>query len=145
MVVRDDIGSMEKKVEYIWVEIRNSKEKMSLIGVVDRPPNNDIMVGREINKEITFACENGTAIIMGNFNLHINWSNQVGQGSHEEEFIECIRDSFLEQYVMEPMREQAILDLVLCNETGIINDLTVRDSLRRSNHIMVEFKIHMEG
>ena len=31
-VVRDDIGSMEKKVESIWVEIRNSKEKKSLIG-----------------------------------------------------------------------------------------------------------------
>ena len=71
------------------------------MGVVYRLPNNDIMAGREINKEITDACKNGTAIIMGNFNLYINWSNQVGQGSLEEEFIECIRDSFLEQYVME--------------------------------------------
>eukprot|EP00061_Rhincodon_typus_P001592 g15217.t1 len=26
-VVRDDIGSMENKVESIWVEIRNSKKK----------------------------------------------------------------------------------------------------------------------
>ena len=45
---------------------------------------------------------------------------------------------------MEPTREQAILDLVLCNETGIINDLTVRDPLGRSDHSMVEFKIQME-
>ena len=81
---------------------------------------------------------------MGDFNLHISWSHQVGQGSLEEEIIECIRDSFLEQYVMEPTREQAILDLVLCNETGIINDLAVRDPLGRSDHSMVEFKIQME-
>ena len=66
----DDIGFMEKKVESIWVEIRNRKEKKSLIGIAYRPPNNDIMVGREI----TDACKNGTAIIMGDFNLHINWS-----------------------------------------------------------------------
>ena len=49
--VRDDIGSMEKKVESIWVEIRNSKEKKSPIGVVYRPPNNDIMVGAK-NQQI---------------------------------------------------------------------------------------------
>ena len=134
-VVRDDKGSMEQRVKSIWVEVRNSKEKKSLIGLVYRLPNNDIMVGRAINKEITNACKNGTTIIMGDFNLHIDWSNQVGHG---------IRDSFLEQYVMELTREQAILDLVLCNETGIINDLSVRDPLRRSDHSMVEFKIQME-
>eukprot|EP00061_Rhincodon_typus_P009418 g32916.t1 len=52
----------------------------------------------------------------------------------EEEFIECICNSFLEQYVMELMTEQAFLDLVLCNETGIINYLIVRHPLRRSDH-----------
>ena len=66
--MRDDIGSMEKKVESIWVEIRNSEEKKSRISVVYRPPHNDIMVGQEI----TDACKNGTAIIMGDFNLHVD-------------------------------------------------------------------------
>ena len=67
-IVRDDIGAMEDKVESIWVEIRNSKAKRSLIGVVYRPPNSNIMVGQAINKEITDACRNGTAVIMGDFN-----------------------------------------------------------------------------
>ena len=67
VVVRDDIGSMEKKVESIWVEIRNSKEKKSLIGVVYRPPNNDIMAGREINKEITDACKKWYSNYHGGF------------------------------------------------------------------------------
>ena len=64
------------------MEIRNSKEKKSLIGLVHSPANN-IMMGRTINKEITDACKNGTAIIMGDFNPHVNCSNQVGQGSLE--------------------------------------------------------------
>ena len=144
-IVRDDIGAMEDKVESIWVEIRNSKAKKSLIGVVYRPPNSNIMVRQAINKEITDACRNGTAVIMGDFNMHVDWFNEVGKGSLEEEFVECIRDNFLEQYVMEPTREKAVLDLVLCNETGLINDLIVRDPLGKSDHSMVEFKIGMEG
>ena len=77
--------------------------------------------------------------------MHVDWFNQVGKGSLEEEFIECIRDNFREQYVMEPTREKAVLDLVLCNETGLINDLIVRDPLGSSDHSMVEFKIGMES
>ena len=45
---------------------------------------------------------------------------------------------------MEPTREKAILDPVLCNEAGIINYLIGRDPLGRSNHSMVEFKLQME-
>eukprot|EP00061_Rhincodon_typus_P014068 g40864.t1 len=82
---------------------------------------------------------------MGDFNLHVDWSNQFGQDSLEEEFFECLHDSFLEQYAMELTREQAILDLVLCNETGIINDFIIRDPLGRSDHSMVEFRIQMES
>ena len=59
--------------------------------------------------------------------------------------MEYIRDSFLEQYVMEPTREQATLDLVQWNETRIINDLTVRDPLGRSDRSIVEFKIQLKS
>ncbi|XP_072440504.1 epidermal growth factor-like protein 8 [Chiloscyllium punctatum] len=43
---------------------------------------------------------------MGDFSSHEFWSSQLGQGSLEEEFVECSRDSFLEQYIMEPMRSK---------------------------------------
>ena len=46
--------------------------------------------------------------------------------------------------MIEPVGEQAILDLVLCNEIGIIHDLAVRDTLGNSDHSMVQFKIQME-
>eukprot|EP00061_Rhincodon_typus_P008610 g31367.t1 len=45
---------------------------------------------------------------------------------------------------MEPTREQAILDLIPCDETGIIDNLIVRDPLGRNNHSIAEFKIQME-
>uniref|UniRef100_UPI00398F88A5 uncharacterized protein n=1 Tax=Pristiophorus japonicus TaxID=55135 RepID=UPI00398F88A5 len=143
-VVRDDIGYNEQNVESLWVEIKDSKGKKSLVGVVYRSPNNNFTVGRVIIKGIMEACEKGTAVVMGDFNLHIDWSNQIARGSLEEKFIECIRDCFLEQYVTEPTREQAILDLILCNETGKINDLLVKDPLGMSDHNMVEFVIQSE-
>ena len=66
------------------------------------------------------------------------------RGGLEEEFLECCRDSFLEQCVLEPTRERAILDLVLCNEAGRIRDLAVKDPLGESDHCMVEFLVQME-
>ena len=52
------------------------------------------------------------AIIMGDFNMHIDWKNQIGKGNLEAEFIECIRDCFLEQYVVESTRDQAGFGIV---------------------------------
>eukprot|EP00061_Rhincodon_typus_P014084 g40887.t1 len=63
----------------------------------------------------------------------------------EKEFLECIRDGFLDKYVKEPTREQAILDGILCNEKVIIANLAVRDPLGKSDHNMIELFIRMES
>ena len=55
--------------------------------------------------------------------------NQIGRGAEEEDFLECMRDSFLNQHVEEPTREQAILDWVLSNEEGLVSSLVVRGPL----------------
>ena len=56
-----------------------------------------------------------------------------------------MRDSFLNQHVEEPTREQAILDWVLSNEEGLVSSLIVRAPLGKSGHNMVEFFIRMES
>eukprot|EP00061_Rhincodon_typus_P016327 g44490.t1 len=82
---------------------------------------------------------------MGDFNLHIDWTNQNSHNAVEEKFLQCIWDGFLDQYAEEPIREQAILYRVLCNEKGTIANLAVRDLLGMSNHNMIEFFIKMES
>ena len=52
-------------------------------------------------------------MIMGDFNMQVDWVNQTGNVSQEKEFVECLRDGFLEQFVVEPTRKQGILDLVM--------------------------------
>ena len=41
---------------------------------------------------------------------------------------------FFEQLVTEPTREQAILDLVMCNEADLIRELKVKEPLGSSDH-----------
>ena len=85
--------------------------KKKLVGVAYRAPNSSCSVGKGINQQIIGASEKNRAIIMGDFNLQIHWVNQVGKGNYDNKFIECITNSFHEQYVMEPTSKRAILDL----------------------------------
>ncbi|XP_059823488.1 uncharacterized protein LOC132392907 [Hypanus sabinus] len=141
--VRGDIGSGE--VESVWIELRNSKGKKTLMGVVYRSPNSNMDIGCQLNRELTLACGKGNvAVVMGDFNMQVNWENQVGAGPQDREFVECLRDAFLEQLVQEPTRDKAILDLVLCNEQDLISDLEVKEPLGGSDHNMISFYLQFE-
>eukprot|EP00061_Rhincodon_typus_P002502 g17734.t1 len=63
----------------------------------------------------------------------------------EEDFLECMMDDFLDQYVEEPTREQAVLDWVLYTEKELISNLVVQDPLGKNDHNMVEFFIKLES
>lgn len=59
-------------------------------------------------------------IFMGDFNYHIDCTNQIGKGSLEAELTECIQDDFLEKYIEVPNWEQVISNLVLYNKAGLM-------------------------
>ncbi|XP_059836835.1 uncharacterized protein LOC132399922 [Hypanus sabinus] len=105
------------------------------MGVIYRPPNSSLDAGCKLNEELKLACHKGNdTVVMGDFNMQVDWENQDGTGPQEREFVECLRDGFLEQLVLEPTREKAILDLVLCNEPDLIRDLEVKKPLGGSDH-----------
>ncbi|XP_059827241.1 uncharacterized protein LOC132394851 [Hypanus sabinus] len=135
---RGDIGSGE--VESVWIELRNSKGKRTLMGVVYRPPNSSMDIGCKLNRELTLACGKGNvAVVMGDFNMQVNWENQAGAEPQDRELVECLQDAFLEQLVWEPTRDKAILDLVLCNDQDLISDLEVKEPLGGSDHNIISF------
>eukprot|EP00061_Rhincodon_typus_P008540 g31239.t1 len=77
--------------------------------------------------------------------MQLDWETQVGgSGSQEKEFMECLRDGFSEELVVELTRELAILDLVLCNEADLIRELKVKELLDGSDHNMIEFTLQFE-
>ncbi|XP_059816057.1 uncharacterized protein LOC132387717 isoform X1 [Hypanus sabinus] len=64
--------------------------------------------------------------------------------TQDGEFVECLRDAFVEQLVREPTRVKAILDLVLCHEPDLISDLEVKEPLGGSDHNMICFYLQFE-
>ena len=76
--------------------------------------------------------------------MQVDWENQFGTGPQERDFVESLRDGFFEQLVLEPSREKAILDFVLCNEPDLIKDLEVNEPLGGSDHNMVRFNLQLE-
>jgi len=60
-------------------------------------------------------------------------------------FLQSINDNFLMQMVEEPTRRGALLDLVLMNKEGQVDDVKAGGSLDCSDHKMVEFSILLGG
>ena len=75
-IAKSDIGS--EGIESLWVELRNRKGKKTLMGVMYRLPSNSQGVGQKINQEIEKTFKKGNiTIIMGDFNMQVDWENQV--------------------------------------------------------------------
>eukprot|EP00061_Rhincodon_typus_P004390 g22455.t1 len=98
-----------------------------------------------MNQEIEKAWKKDTIpVILGDFNMQVDWQNLVGVGSQEKEFVECLRCLFLQQLVVEPPKEQAILDLVMCNEADLMRELKVKEPLGGGDHNMTEYTLQFE-
>jgi len=79
---------------------------------------------------------------MGGFNHpDISWEDHTARQVQSRRFLQSIDDNFLMQVVEEPTRKGALLDLVLTNKEGLVEDVKVGGRLSCSDHEMVEFRI----
>ena len=60
-------------------------------------------------------------------------------------FLQSIDDNVLMQVMEEPTRKGALLDLVLTNKEGLVEDVKVGGRLSCSDHEMVEFRVPRGG
>jgi len=81
-------------------------------------------------------------IIVGDFNHHIDWSNDIKPiDRSSQQFIKTMQDNFLSQHIMNPTRvrgqnEPHILDLVLTDDQ-IIDDIEYLSPLGKSDHAVL--------
>lgn len=136
--------------ESVWVEILLNKGDKLLIGCIYRSPqsaptNNNILL--KLLKEVS-AYDATHLLITGDFNYpRVNWSNWTASGDESSEeflFVETLRDIYMYQHVMEPTRARGsdnptLLDLVLSNEDGMVDNLHHASPLGRSDHSVLEF------
>ena len=140
--------------EVCLVEIRLRKGDILLFGCCYRSPtatDQSANNNRELNrllKSISLKKYSYTCIV-GDFNYKainwISWTTKHGDDSHEANFIEAVRDSFLYQHVEKPTRrrganEPSVLDLVLSNETMQVSEIIHSPPLGKSDHDVLTFE-----
>ncbi|XP_059807923.1 uncharacterized protein LOC132382078 [Hypanus sabinus] len=131
--------------EAIWMELKNGKGAVTLIGVYYRPPNGARELEEQMCKEIADICSKHKVVIVGDFNFpHVDWEAHSVKGLDGLEFVKCVQDSFLQQYIEVPTRDGAVLDLLLGNAIGQLTDVCVGEHFGSSDHNSISFNIIME-
>ena len=101
--------------EAVWCKIVSGNSKLT-IGLVYRSAN----INEEDNtkiKNVIKEVSKGECIIMRYFNHgHIQWNSLDSTGSEDQQLLFLIQDSFLTQHVLEPTREENVLDIVLSSQ-----------------------------
>jgi len=75
----------------------------------------------------------------------ISWEENRARHMQSRRFLQSIDDKFLKKVVEEPTRRGALLDLVVTNKEGLVEDVKVGGRLGCSDHGMVEFRILCGG
>ncbi len=124
----------------IFIEITHNNKKL-IFATVYRPPKLQAADDTALYNEIQSLIQGKNAIVIGDFNCaNVDWGLLIGdqEGSR---LINMVEDSFLMQVVIQPTRENNILDLVLVSDPDLVRDCEVEEKLGGSNHIIIRFNI----
>ena len=121
-----------------------------LVGVFYRPPSSDIDYLKELERSLSLIERTGnnlSILLLGDFNLpQIVWStpSPTCPDSLSSTFCAIIADYFLHQLVLQPTREQNILDLVFITAPELVKDLEICLPIGGSDHCSIEFKLKLK-
>ena len=138
--------------DQVWIEIPYDNCKL-LCGCVYRSPTGTdrskcLESTAKVTQLIHIAYQrNPNLLICGDYNYkEIDWSTEYAPPTYEHllKFIETLRDCFLFQNVTEPKRYREnetsnILDLIITNEEGTVQDLNYHPPLGESDHLCLTF------
>ena len=128
--------------ELLWLEIRTSTGP-DLFGVFYRPPSQSIDNLVALNNCL-LSVSHYLIILCGDFNLPtINWSVTFPTVSSPTANMMCelIRDNYLYQMVVDPTRNQNLLDLVLTNQPDIVKNVQVVENLPLTDHDAIQLSL----
>ena len=83
---------------------------------------------------------------MGDFNHgRIQWKSLQSTGSEDQTFFYLIQDSFLTQHVLEQIKGENVLDIVLSSQKEFIDNVRICEPLGCSDHNQIYFIIKVKG
>ena len=112
----------------------------TIIGVLYRPPDS-LMQNDEGLYDLLSKFLGKSFVIMGDYNFaKFDWGKpNTLDLSHK--FIDCLGNNFIQQVVDKPTRGSNFLDLILCSEEGIVENLQVGEPFSKSDHASLLFSI----
>jgi len=141
------LGANEEQLESFWVRIKGQAHKDDItVGVYYRPPDQEEEVDEAFYRRLQAASQSQALVLMGDFNHpDISWEAHTVRQAQSRRFLQSIDDNFLMQVVEEPTRKGALLDLVLTNKEGLVEDVQAGGRVSCSDHEIVEFRILCGG
>ena len=106
-----------------------------------------ILIYTQLFTELNFN-NRSHILILRDFNMkEINWESNSTTSSANHiatQFLQTTRDHFLHQHVQAPTRHREgntplLLDLILTNEEGMVNNIEYKAGLGQSDHILIKF------
>ncbi|PKU44704.1 glycerol kinase [Limosa lapponica baueri] len=144
--IKPSLVSVER-VESLWVTVKGQTNmRYTVVGVYYRPPDQDGEVHEVFYNQLQVASQLQALVlvVLGSWFLNhpdICWKVYTDRNTQSRRFLQCVDDNFLTQLVEEPMRREALLDLVLTNKEGPVEDSKVEGNLGCSDHGKIEFRI----
>ena len=132
---------LETACELLWVELSSVTSKV-LLGVFYRPPDSPADYLSQLEISLAGIPSSQPVVLCGDFNSPgIDWSKTSPSTASKEASLLCdlIQDYSLQQLVVEPTRENNILDLILTNIPERITDVRVTCNLPGTDHLAVDF------
>ena len=129
--------------EALWCNIVSRNSTLT-VGLVYRSPNINTDENEKIQNAIKEVSKRD-CIIMGDFNHgRIQWNSLQSTGSEDQKFFNLVQDSFLTQHVLEPTRDENVLDIVLSSQKEFIDNVRICEPLGCSDHNHIFFIIKVK-
>ena len=136
--------------EYLSVKVNLSDKDNLLFSSIYRSPNSSTENNKDLCKLLKEMCASNYShyITVGDFNLpDIDWeycTTSTETSDIHFEFIECLRDCFWHQHILEPTRARgdanpSILDFIMSNEEGMASDILIQNPIGKSDHSTISF------
>jgi len=115
------------------------------VDVYYRPPDQE-EIDEAFYRQLKAASQSQALVLMEDFNHpDITWEDHIARHTQSRRLLQNIGDNFQIQVVEEPTSRDALLDLVLTNKEGLVDDVKVGGSLGCSDHEKMNFRILRGG
>jgi hypothetical protein len=153
--IRKDITAIEiplltysPTIECVCIDLLSNTCEKFRIFTFYRPggsSSDDRLVMNNIVHCINDVCRfDMTCLIVGDLNCNkIDWSkNCVLRDPLQKLFFDTVSDLGFQQFVIDPTRNDNIIDIVLCNDSLLVLDLYVASPFSTSDHCMISFMLN---